>query len=180
MKTDDTKAPAELETPRLILRKSRFEDWRDMYENVWSRPESARYMLWSVTTNEDDARARMERTLKFEQTHPWKYAVEEKASGKVIGWAGIERLGEGVWGETGIALGPDFFCRGYGREIVERLTALCRDELGAREFVYSAREGNVASIALAHACGFSFERSEVRTEDEGNEYTLNYYRKKLK
>ena len=98
---DERALPDRIETPRLTLRKSRFADWRDLYENIWSRPESARYMLWSVTTSESDARARMERTLAWEQTHPGKYSVEEKASGAVIGWAGIERLSDGVWGETG-------------------------------------------------------------------------------
>ena len=44
-------APAVIETPRLRLRRSRAEDWRDLYENIWSRPEAARYMFWSVTTD---------------------------------------------------------------------------------------------------------------------------------
>ena len=34
-----------LETKDLILDKARFEDWKPMYRNVWSRPESFRYML---------------------------------------------------------------------------------------------------------------------------------------
>ena len=33
-----------LETKDLILDKARFEDWKPMYRNVWSRPESFRYM----------------------------------------------------------------------------------------------------------------------------------------
>lgn len=175
---DERALPDRIETPRLTLRKSRFADWRDLYENIWSRPESARYMLWSVTTSESDARARMERTLAWEQTHPGKYSVEEKASGAVIGWAGIERLSDGVWGETGIALGPDYWRRGYGREIVTALTALCRD-FGARVFVYSAREANAASRALAESCGFSLDSSEMRTDEDGKAYLLLQYRKVL-
>ena len=38
-----------IETDDLILDKAVFEDWRGIYQNVWSRPESARYMLWKVT-----------------------------------------------------------------------------------------------------------------------------------
>lgn len=44
-----------LETKDLILDKAKFSDWEGMYENVWSHPESAKYMLWKLTTNEDDA-----------------------------------------------------------------------------------------------------------------------------
>ena len=45
---EKTKCP---ETERLLFRKSRMEDWRDLYEKVWSRPEAARYMFWSVTAD---------------------------------------------------------------------------------------------------------------------------------
>ena len=40
-----------LETPDLLLRKARLEDWRDLYRNVWSRPEAARHMLWRISEN---------------------------------------------------------------------------------------------------------------------------------
>ena len=56
-----------METKDLILGKARLSDWKAMYENVWSHPESARYMLWSVTTSEADARSRMERTIAFQK-----------------------------------------------------------------------------------------------------------------
>ena len=49
-----------METRDLILDKARFEDWENLYHNVWSRPETARYMLWTVTDSEEEARARME------------------------------------------------------------------------------------------------------------------------
>ena len=35
---------AMIETQSLILDKAKFADWKEMYDNVWSRPESARYM----------------------------------------------------------------------------------------------------------------------------------------
>lgn len=173
-------APERLETARLILRKSRMEDWRELWENVWSRPEAARYMFWSVTTDEDTARARMERTLEWERTHPFKYGVEEKASGRVIGWAGVEPLGEGVWGETGVALGPAFWRRGYGRELLEALCAYCRDEQGAKRFVASAREQNIASRTLIERCGFSYDHSEAHVDERnGERYTILCYQKDL-
>lgn len=175
----DIPVPERIVTPRLVLRKSRYEDWRELYENVWSRAEAARYMLWSVTPSEEAAKARMLRTLEFERTHPYKYIVEEKQSGSVIGWAGVERLADGVWGETGIALSPDRWRRGYGREIVQALVSLCRDTLGAKLFIYSARRENTASAALARSSGFAYERSETRSDEAGEEYVLDYYRREL-
>ncbi len=52
-----------INTPRLLLAKGRPGDWRDLYENVWSHPETARYMYWSVTEDPADAPARMQRTI---------------------------------------------------------------------------------------------------------------------
>lgn len=31
-------------------------DWKEMYCNVWSRPESAKYMAWNLTTSEENAK----------------------------------------------------------------------------------------------------------------------------
>lgn len=181
MDMDQKAAPDTIETPRLLLRRSRMEDWRDLYESIWSRPEAARYMFWSPTADENDARARMERTLAWEQTHPFKYTVEEKASGRAIGWAGVEPLDEGVWGETGVALGPEFWRRGYGREILSALCAFCRDEMGAERFVACAREKNEASNALIRAFGFVFDRGEELVDERnGESYTMLYYHKDLR
>ena len=79
-----------LECEDVILDKARIRDWRDMYENVWSRPESARYMFWKLTENEEDAYHRMERTIEFEKSHD-AYLVYERRSGKAIGFAGAEK-----------------------------------------------------------------------------------------
>ena len=106
-----------METKDLLLAKARFEDWADMYRNVWSRPETARYMLWQVTTSEEEAKTRMERTISWQSSHD-VWTVYEKSSGQAIGWAGLAELSPGVWQETSIALGPDFVGRGFGRQIL--------------------------------------------------------------
>ncbi|HAJ66186.1 MAG TPA: GNAT family N-acetyltransferase [Clostridiales bacterium] len=176
---NETPCKERLETPRLLLRKGMLSDWESLWRNVWSRPEAARYMLWSVTESAEEARARMARTIEWEKTHPWKYCVEEKASGRVIGWAGVEPLREGVWGETGIALGPDYWRRGYGREILETLCELCRG-MGAKRFVAAAREENFASNALIRERGFFFDRSEERVDERnGESYFMNWYHRDL-
>lgn len=66
-----------IETKNLILDKAKFSDWKEMYENVWSRPESARYMAWQVTTTQEDAKLRIMRTIEFQNNHD-VYTVYEK------------------------------------------------------------------------------------------------------
>ena len=56
----------------------------------------------------------------------------------------MRELEPGIYEETGIALGPEFVKKGYGRQI---LTALLEEagKLGAKEFHACNRIGNAAS-----------------------------------
>lgn len=168
----------ELETPDLLLRKARMEDWRQMYQNVWSRPETARHMMWRVSESEQEARQRMERTVAFHQGHD-VYLIEEKKSGQVVGFAGLERLGPHSFQEAGLAIGPDFTGRGYGKQILALLLRWAA-ALGGREFFYSTRAENPASKALARSFGFEYQGGEAKIDArDGREYWLERYRKSL-
>lgn len=165
-----------LETKNLILDAAQFSDWEALYRNLWSHEESARYMLWTVTGSEEEARERMRRTTAYQQEHPLAWTVFEKAEGRAIGFAGLEEIAEGVYEDTGIAVGPAFVRRGYGRQIVTALLEYSFHELGAKRFVYSCRANNAASRALALACGFCYTHSEDRTDRRNGEaYVLEFY-----
>ena len=168
------------ETKDLLLRKAVQRDWYSMYQNIWRHPESAKYMFWDVTTSEEAAVARMERTIAFQTAHDHHWTVVEKASEQAIGWAGIEVLRPGVCGETGIALGPYFVGRGYGTQILNALTEYARDNLGAKLFVACCRKDNAASRNLQLGCGFRFSHCEERVDPRDNlKYIYEYYEKEL-
>ncbi len=63
-----------IETKDLIMKKGEFNDWKPLYRNIWSRDESAKYMLWKVTKSEEEAKTRMTRTLDYQQKE--KYALQ--------------------------------------------------------------------------------------------------------
>lgn len=105
--------------------------------------------------------------------------MEEKQSGQCVGFAGLERVGADTWEDTGIAIGPDFTGKGYGKQIVNALADHVFGILEGKRFVYSTRSKNEASIALARSCGFFFTHAEQRTDPRnGEEYTLNFYEKR--
>lgn len=167
-----------LETKDLILDKAKPEDWRDMYRNVWRHPESARYMMWSVTRREEDALDRIRRTIEFQKSHD-TYLVYLNATGEAIGFAGVEQMSPTVWEEGGICLGPDYVGRGFGRQILQCLIQHAK-ELGAKEFVASAREENTASRALIASMGFTQFDAEERTDDrDGSTYMYLRYQLSL-
>ena len=168
------------ETKDLLLRKAVLADWQAMLRNIWSHPESAKYMVWSVTTTEEDAVARMERTIAYQASHDFHWTVVEKASGQAIGWAGMEKHSEGVWGETGVALGPAFTGKGYGKQILNFLTDYAHDQLGAKRFVACCNSKNQISRALQLRCGFTFTHTEeVFHPRDQITYTLEHYAKEL-
>lgn len=168
---------ARLETRDLILRKPVFEDWEAMYRNLWSREESARYMFWEVTRSEEDAKARMKRTILFQAFRP-VWIVCEKASGQAIGFAGMEQIAPGVYEDTGIALGPDFIGRGYGRQLLNALVHHAFRQLGAVKFLCACDTENTRSRRMISGCGFSFSHiKELPHPKTGALCRLEYYEK---
>ena len=168
------------ETKDLILRKAVMDDWLDMFENIWRHPESAKHMLWNVSDTKEDAKSRMERTIAYQSAHDYHWTVIEKSSGKAIGWAGMEDLGDGIWSETGIALGPAFVGKGYGTQLLNFLTDYARDHLGAKRFMACCRKENTVSRKLQLNCGFSFSHTEEAIHPRDHiPYTLEYYTKEL-
>lgn len=163
----------QLETKDLILKKASFEDWQDMYCNLWSHEESARYMLWNVTKSEEEAKSRMERTLKFQESHLGAFTVYEKASGQAIGFAGIEQIDDEVYEETGIAIGPKFVGKGYGKQILRALVECCFKQLQGKKVIATYRSENIASKKMQMACGFVYHHSEDRVDPRnGQRYVL--------
>lgn len=165
-----------LETKDLVLDKAKFSDWEAMYHNVWSRPECAKYMFWKISTSEDEAKARILKTIKFQESHD-TYLVYLKSTGESIGFAGVEKISPFTYEEAGICLGADYFGRGYGRQILQVLLQYCKNEHGAREFLYYTRTENEASKRLAESMGFEIIGTEEREDSrDGRRCTLIKYR----
>ena len=58
-----------LETKNLILRKAKVEDLDLIWKNIWYDRHIAENMLWEVTTSLEEAKKRMERTIKYQSEH---------------------------------------------------------------------------------------------------------------
>ena len=167
-----------LETKNLILRKAEFDDWESLYRTAWSRAETAKYMAWRVTDSEEAARERILKTIAHQRTHD-AWVVCEKMGGEPVGFAGVEEVQTHVYEDTGIAVGPEYVGRGYGKQILSALIKYCASQ-GGEVFLYSARKENMASKALALSCGFLYQYSKQATDLRNGElYELEVYSKKL-
>ena len=164
------------ETKDLLLAKARFEDWSDLYQNVWSHPQTARYMLWTVTRSPEEAKERMERTLRFQKEHA-AWTVYEKASGKAIGFGGVLQTKPGIWEDCGVAVGPEYVGRGYGKQILQALVDYVFAQPDAVRFITACRTENAPSRGTIRSCGFTFTHTEDRIDPrDGSPYILEFYR----
>lgn len=86
----------------------------------------------------------------------------------------------GVYEDTGVALGPDFVGKGYGKQIVNAMVDYAKNELHAKKMVLSYRSQNIAFKKLQAACGFTYLHSEERVDSRTNEaYILEFTYKEL-
>ncbi len=165
-----------LETKDLILKKPQYDDWKDMYINLWSQDESAKYMMWRPIHSEEEAMERMRKNIRFIEDGELKWFVYEKKSGQAIGFAGMEKVYEGTYKENGIAIGPAFTKKGYGKQIIGALVNEAFNHLGACIFIASCRRQNLASKGMLVSYGFEYKSSQDKMDlRTGEPYVLDYY-----
>lgn len=123
----------------------------------------------------------MERTAAYADMHrevATEYFVCLRETDEAIGVAGVKELSPGVCTVTDVAIGPAFWGRGYGRQIVEALVDHAFAHMNAREMWYSCFAENEASRRLALCCGFRFDHEELaELMKNGRPVTLHVYRR---
>lgn len=150
------------ESPRLILRRAREEDWEPLVFS-WSDPEMSRWIP------ERDDRPGFIREMIADMQEKWpgdpdpggpwyQFIVERREDGAMVGDLGA---GFGVPGERQVELGyrilPAFHRRGYAREAVAALIDYLVREHGVHRFVGVAAAPNEASKAVLRSLGFRHE-----------------------
>lgn len=168
-----------INTEGLILKKAKQEDWEDMYNNLWRYEESARYMLWDVTTSEAEAIERARKSVAFQKVTKYAFFIYEKETNVAIGFAGMKEIEPGVYEDTGIAIGPSYTQKGYGTQVLNTLVEEAK-RCGAHKFVASCRKQNIASHDMQMKCGFQFVKEETRIDPRTDEsYILEFNEKQL-
>jgi len=173
MVASDAREPVVLETERLLLvplDSSRVTELAAIYTD----PEVARYIGGDRLT----AQGTRDQVTAFEQV--WREhgygqsALLERATGRMIGRAGLHPWPNWHELEIGYTLVRDRWGRGLAREASQvwlqwALTHLTQDHL-----IAVIQPANVASITLAERLGFTFDRHDVTPRgDEVSIYRLD-------
>ena len=146
------KAPPELETPRLLLRRPRAEDAWAIYERYASDREATKYMAWPVHTTINDTYAFL--TFSDAEWRRWPagpYIIYSRG-GDLLGSTGyaFETADRAV---TGYILARDAWGVGYATESLRAMIELA-PRIGIRTLTASCHADHAASAHVLEKCGF--------------------------
>lgn len=147
-----------LETERLLLRRMKPSDSRDMFEYA-SRPEVTEYLLWEPHKNQRQTLDYLEYLqTRYRVGDFYDWAVVDKQKAKMIGTCGFTSLDFlNNSAEIGYVLNPDFWGCGIASEAVARVMSFAFLELNVHRVEAKYMVGNERSRRVMERCGMSFE-----------------------
>lgn len=163
-----------LEGNRIILRKAKLDDYESMLKNVYSDEEVYKWMLFKPTFTLEDAKERIDRTIKFQKDH-YAYFICLKDTDEAIGLCAIDEYEEHRFKECGICIGVKYQNKGIGKEVVSLLLDLAFNKLNALDFEYAYFQNNIRSKKIAEHFNFKYDRTEELTRPWDNKKkTIDY------
>ena len=157
-----------LETPRLLLRPFGPGD-AALVHPIYSDPDVMRYVATGPMDRSRSPSDCWTTTRVHQRRHGYSFwAVIERASGTLIGDAGLYRTPAGEV-ELGYTLGTAWWGRGYATEAASRWLGAAFGDLGIFEVVALAEPANLASLHVLEKLGMrrDGERTRVRPSARG-------------
>ncbi len=147
-----------LVTPRLHLRRFRPED-APVLAAYRSVPDVARYQGWSAPVGEEEARLLVRQFAAGDPEAPgwFQYAVEERATGALVGDVGVRLDENGMQADLGFTLAPAAQGRGYATEAVRAVLGDLFGRRGLHRVSAECDARNHASARLLERVGFRRE-----------------------
>ncbi|MGH6761833.1 MAG: GNAT family N-acetyltransferase [Phyllobacterium sp.] len=148
-----------LETERLVLRAHRIDDF-NAYHAIWSDPEIVRFITGKPSTEEESWGRLLNRAGHWHMLGFGFWAIEDKASGALIGEAGflnarreIEPPLDGS-AEMGWALLPCYQGKGLAMEAITAALEWGKSNLDFLRATCIISPDNAPSLRLAERCGY--------------------------
>lgn len=168
----------ELETERLILRKVRVDDAEQLFHDITSSTEVAKYVTWHAHKELSDTVAYVEYCLDdYKNIRCYRWAIELKETGALIGMIDVVGYNEGE-PEIGYMLAEREWGYGYATEACrEAVRYLMLDE-GFKTVYAEAHTDNIGSNRVLEKCGFHYIKSYDRPQSQSKPevVTVNTYR----
>lgn len=149
-----------LETERFILRKFTDDDLEDVFQ-IYSDLEVNTFLPWFPLQSPEEAKEYLTHTIYPEYQKPvaYRYAIEEKASGSVIGYVSLNGIDEEkCCADLGYGLRKEYWRRGYVSEACRAVLQRAK-EAGFRFITATHDVNNPASGEVMKAVGMTYRNS---------------------
>lgn len=172
----------QLETERLILRKPKRTDWKDIVEGAGDLAVSKYLVSVPHPYTKKDAFWWIDRTIKKwgkTKKEDYSFMIELKSEKKVIGSTGIHKIdyfnGKAI---TGSWINKKYWKKGYILEAKVPVLDFAFNKLKLRKIETAAFVNNKASNAMSKRLGFKLEgtkRKTVVSKADSKIYDENIY-----
>lgn len=149
-----------IETDRLILRKFSDDDLQDMYE-IYHDEEVNKFLPWFPFQSIEATKEYLYNDIykEYDQEIAYFYAIEERASHKVIGYIGISRIDEEKGSaELGYGFLKDYWGKGIATEASKALLERLKQD--GFTFIFATNDvNNVGSGRVLEKSGMTYQYS---------------------
>lgn len=170
-----------METARLVIRKFRDRDARELYENHMDG-EVRKWFPNECYADEEEARDAIGFFAECVEKGqlPYVLGVELKETGELIGDTGVSEVeGKPEETEVGYCVGEKFRGKGYATEMLEAVSAFMASRFGVRTVWGRVVRGNEASEKVLKKNGYVFVREEFGAEDDPYGDGMMVYKKEF-
>lgn len=156
-----------MDAPELTTQHLRLRGWRpddlDALAAMMGDPTTTRYLGHPPLDREEAADLLDEFAAEWQSHGFGRWAVEELASGELVGQCGFRRYDRGV-GDFTLVIAPERRSRGFGTEAARRALRYGFDDLGLRRVVAYVHPANRHAQRIVDKLGMTHTESTVRAQ----------------
>lgn len=171
----------ELRTKRLILRKLKKSDWKDLVEGA-NEYDVAKMTSMPHPYKKKDAVVFIKRTIKkWKQKikDDYSFAIELRSEKKIIGGIGLHKVNKfSGTGDTGSWINKKYWRNGYMTEVKIAVNDFAFNKLKLRRLNSLVYKENKASNATQIKMGYKLEgmqRKSIKSRASGKIHDVNIY-----
>lgn len=159
-----------LETERLILRRFKIEDARQMYNNWATDKECSKFLSWEVHKDISETKEILEKWINDYENNSYNWVVEIKSNHELIGSISvIKNYEKDFYCEIGYCYGSKYWGKGYATEALKKVIDYLLNECKFNLVEACHISGNPASGRVMQKAGM--HKEAVLTERKFNKHT---------
>lgn len=167
-----------LETDRLILRKFKITDSKDMFKNWASDPNVTKFLSWKAHKNIKDSEKIIDLWIsQYEKDDTYNWIIELKDIHEAIGNISIVKLDNINFScEIGYCISTKYWNKGIMPEAFKVVIEYLFEEVSINRICAKHDTNNIASGKVMQKCGMIYEGTlrEIEIRD-GEFYSLAVY-----